>query len=280
MSNPHPLTVGLVQRKPETAAKVVAQMEPSRAASILEVLPAALAASIFANMSTISAAAIVQGLQPTNAAAILSELNYQEMAAITRLVSDEARASLLEALPKKLSRDLRMTLNYPADTVGAKMNVLVVTVGASSSVAETLSELRKIKRSVSGVAFVVDETRRFLGAMHASDLLHLPQETPVAKVMDRSLTQIAARSRLTAVQTLRAWDDFTQLPVVDRRGRVVGALSRRAAVRARSNVDSISSDNENKETSVLAAIAGAFVASAVGVGELLLDIDGSESSGS
>ena len=201
----------------------------------------------------------------------MSEMEYQSAAAIIRLIPEADRGELLNALPKKLQRDLNTTLIYPPDTVGAKMSVSIVTLSQKQSVAEALTEVRKYKRANTGVAFVVDKANKLLGMTNASDLLQYPNETLLIDVMKKSVVPLSARARLKTVASLPDWDDFSQLPVVTRKKMLIGSLSNKVARQWQAATAPVSAEADS--SSLLGSITGAFVTSFVGLAQLVGEAD-------
>jgi Mg/Co/Ni transporter MgtE len=272
MSKVSPLTIGLIEKRPMTAVKAVAKMNPADAAAFLETLPTRHAVSVFSKMSAWSASELIADMNEVSAAAIISELDYQIAASIMRIVPGIVREKLLAALPKKLSQDLKSTLTYPADTVGAKMSTSIVVLSADQTAGDALAELRQIKRSKTGVAFVVDGSRKLLGIVNANELLQRSKDSLLSEVLDRSVMAISARARLSSVMSLPAWDDYTYLPVVNRQKILIGALARRTLRQPVAQAES--SSPQTATPSIISSMAGAFVASAVGLAQILTDVVG------
>jgi magnesium transporter len=267
MSGVSKVTIALIEQRPLTAVRTVSKMDPGDAALFLETLPTRHAVLVLSKMSAWESAMLIAKMAPVNGAAILSELDYQTTASIVRIITEADRENLLTALPKNLSRDLRATLTYPSDTVGAKMSISIVILSADKTAGEGLRELRQIKRSKTGIVYVVSESRKLLGIANAEELLRHPNEAVLSEVMDTSVVPISARARLSTIKSLPVWDDYAHLPVVNRQKVLIGALARRSLRQAAKK----SEDKTSKEQtpSIFAAVAGAFASSAVGLLQVL-----------
>lgn len=271
MNKASALTLALIEKRPMTAAKSLESMAPSDAAAFVQVLPIAQSVSVISSMSAWRASTILSALHPKKGATILAQMEYQGAASLLRLVPEDERRSQLDALPRKLRRKLSSTLAYAADTVGANMSVMIVSIDAKQTVADALAELRLLQRARTGVAFVVDDDRHLRGVVSASELLQSPGGARLRDVMDRSVPLLSARARLASVSGLPAWDDYPQLPVVNREKQVIGALSRKIALRK--TVEATPQTAAAEQSSILASIAYAFASSVLGLGELLADAD-------
>lgn len=271
MSKISPLTTGLIEDKPETAVTVLADMNPDDAASFLQTLTTRHAVSVLSRTSAWLSSDLIPKMSTVSGAAILADLEYQTTASIMRVVSDADRQRLLDALPKRLREDLLSTLTYPLDTVGAKMSTAIVVLKSDRTVAEAVAELRRIKRSRTGLVFVVDDARRLLGVANAGDLLQLPNESALSAVIDRTVVAIPARARLETVRSRADWDEYAQLPVVNRKKMVIGALSRK--VFRQSGPAGEPQSKVVKSRPILGSMAGTFLASVVGLLQVLTDAE-------
>ena len=86
MSKVSPLTIELIERRPQTAVKVLANMDASDVADFFEALPTRYAVALISKVSAWSAAALICEMTPVSGAAILSELDYQGTASIMRVL--------------------------------------------------------------------------------------------------------------------------------------------------------------------------------------------------
>jgi Mg/Co/Ni transporter MgtE len=269
MSKLSPLMIEYIDKRPLSAVKVLSEMDAGDVADFFEVLPTQQAVSLLSRISAWSASSLIAEMSSAAGAAILSKLDYETTASIMRVLSEESRSALLDALPRKLRRDLIVTLTYPTNTVGAKMSVNIVVMVGEQTVGDAFSALRRIKSTRSGVGFVVDESQRLLGAVSAEELLQLPNESRLSDVMDRLVRPLSARASLSSVKSLAAWDDYPHLPVVDRKKILIGALARRTL---RKRVVDTSTDPVQRP-SLLASVAGAFFHSSVELSRIFIDLE-------
>lgn len=269
MSKVSQLTIELIEKRPLTAVKVLAALDASDVADFFEVLPTRYAVTLISKISAWSAATLICEMTPVSSCAVLSELDYQVTASIMRVMPDANTKKLLLALPKKLSGELTSTLNYPADTVGAKMSSSLVIMTTDQTVGEAFSELRQIKSTKTGVVYIVDGSRKLLGIVTADELFRLPNDSHLGDVMEKSVAPISARARLSSVKSLNAWDDYAHLPVVDRQKILIGSLARRSftqKITERAN-DLV----QTQSPSILSSVASAFFSSSVELAQVLID---------
>ncbi len=270
MSSVSPLTLAFIEKRPSSVAQSLTAMETDDAAAFLETIPTRYAANTVSHMGAWSASGLLTRMNASASAAVLRELEYHTAAAILRMMAESDRLLLLDLLPKKLHRDLETSLSFPEDTVGAKMTTSIMVLNHDQTVADALAELKRSHRAKAEVVFVIDAARRLKGAVTAASLLHQSLASPLTEMMDTTVVPLSARARLGAIASLDAWDEYAQLPVLSRKKLVIGALSRKAAKQhGRTGAQVPGAPT----SSIAVAIANAFFTSAIGLGQLLADVD-------
>ena len=74
--------------------------------------------------------------------------------------------------------------------------------------------------------FVVSNSREFVGVVDLADLLRGNEKALLSEIVDRKVTALSNRARLSGIVTEPDWDRFNVLPVVGRRKNFLGTLSR------------------------------------------------------
>ncbi|MHA6287370.1 magnesium transporter MgtE N-terminal domain-containing protein [Maricaulis sp. CAU 1757] len=261
-----PLSIGFIETRPRPAARALAALEPADAAAFLDTLETRYAALVLARMDAWPAARMLTLMTPVSAAALANALDYEQAASILRLLAPEDREPVLAALPRTLARDLRASLAFPADTVGAHMSFALITQPPDHSVADALAELRSPRTASVDTVYIVSDKRSLLGQVSAADLLQRPDSALLADIMDREVSPVSARARLSAVADLPAWDSHATLPVLNRNGRLTGVVSRARVLQAGRPGEPASAGLGD---SLPGALVMAFAASTSGLVQLL-----------
>lgn len=270
MTKLSPLLEELLEKRPLTAMKVLTGMKPSDAASFFAVLPTDRAVSLMSQISAWSASSIIIEMDSVTSAAVLKEMDYQIAAAIVRILPEPHQSNVLDELPRKLRSDISATLTYPVNTVGAQMSLNIIVVSNNDTVGDAMLQLRQIKRSRTGVAFVVNTARRFVGVIGADQLIQSPSDLPLSEIVDPTIKPLSARATLSTIKSLPAWDDYAYLPVVDRERVLIGALARRVFTKA--TID-LGVGEEATQHSLLGSIADAFFGGSADLARVLSDLD-------
>ena len=273
MANPSALTISFLDRQPYSAAQALTEMSTSDAAAFLDSVPLRYAVGTVSHMNSWYASGIIKKMKPANGAAILREVDYPTAASILRLMPPEDRPELLALLPAKLRRDFETSISYPDDTVGAHMTTSIISLDGAETVASAIGLLRKSDVSDPHTVFIVDDERRLVGTVPPASLLRSAPSQSLAGLADQSTTALSARARLTTVIGIAEWEIYPDLPVLSRKKQLIGALS---SASVRKHQHPMAQAAPAPPTSIFGAIAGAFYESAIGLGQVIAELDPSD----
>ncbi|CAN5335931.1 hypothetical protein BH24PSE2_BH24PSE2_24420 [soil metagenome] len=221
---PH-LTLAFLTHAPHSAAEVLEQTEPLEAARFLQQIPAPLAASVIAGMTAWAAARRIELISPDHAAAILRDLAFHDCIGIVRLIAEDRRETIFAVLPDRTANRLHNALSFPVGSVGAWMDPDVPVFGAQTRGGDAMRYVRDVA-SASHVFVHEDDGKRFVGAVPVPALLRGDAAQPLAELPVQRVRPLSSRASLASVASAAEWDEYLMLPVANRRGTMVGALSR------------------------------------------------------
>lgn len=262
MAEPHALTLGFLEFHPRVAAEAMEDLDAADAAALLEHVPARICADLFSCAAPWASAVWIENLSAVHAAAILQNMLYQEATTALRLVGEQQREKVLEELPVTTARRFIRSLTYPSATVGAWMDPSVATFGEDESAANGLKFLKSRRRKPIPHLIVVGERKTFKGMVSATELLRSSPEALLGEIMDASVSPLSNRALLTSVVEDLAWDDYPSLPVVGRKGNVLGTLARSSLRRGVANTGTPAEDGSGDSlfvqlaTGYFTAVAG------------------------
>lgn len=223
-SSPSKLTLAFINKRPEAAARVLESLPVEDAAAFIEAIPTRYAIKILANINSTLTVAIVQRLPVATATAALRDVEFVVASAVLRRIPRELRITILGELPDRRRREFESVMKFASDSVGANMNTAVVTVSKNETVADALKRVKEDRDGDSNSVYVIDGEHKLLGSVRLSILARQPVKTVMIDLLDESCTPVAARSRISEITDLVAWNQHNQLPVVSRRGELMGAL--------------------------------------------------------
>jgi len=259
------ITLRLIKRRPATAARVLAGLPAGDAAGFLSGIPGRIAADAIGAMNAWSAAQVVGVLDSAAASGILREMDYTRAAQVLRMLAPPARKRLLDNLPRRLSRSFETSLRFPADSVGANMELTLPALTTADTVKDALGLVEQAPRDTAELLFVTDPAHRYVGVIRAVNLLRHPELFTLTDLTDSSCPALLARARLSSVAANAAWDEYCALPVVSRSGELVGAVRRSALARHQTGLD-----GTGQQPQLVEALLNAMAATSTGLIELLV----------
>jgi magnesium transporter len=224
MDSARELSLGFLRTHPEGAVSVLEAIAPEDAAAFLKDVPDDVAGRVLEMMQPLLAAAIMPMMTRKKAGAVLLAMDVHGRSRILRVMDDGLMNSIMNQMPRGAARDLMRFLQYPEGSAGAWMSSDVAVYERSTTVKDCLAQLRTLPDKVRSLIFVVDGQKRLYGSVDLADLFSVPEDNTVDTAAITGIKRLSPLARLTSVVALPAWDTALSLPVVDSKGRLLGAL--------------------------------------------------------
>lgn len=224
MDSAKKLSIDFLQSHPEGAVPVLEAIAPADAAAFLKDVPDEIAGRAFEVMQPLVAAAIVPALTAKKLAAVLLTMDIYGRSRILRVLDQSLTASVMDQMPKGAARDLTKFLRYPEGSAGACMASNVAVFERTARVHDCLAQLRALPDKVRNPIFVIDAGKKLYGAVDLAKLFVTPDDESIGTAADTGIKRLSPYARLTSIVALKAWDTALSLPVVDTKGRLLGAL--------------------------------------------------------
>jgi magnesium transporter len=172
------------------------------------------------------AAASLASVEASHAARILGFLPTDHQVAIVGLVPEEDRARIESALDPDDRKTVQRILAYGETAVARLMTPKIWRCDRSCTAGRAVAILRE-KRDDIEVAqncYVVDERGHLCGVVPLRELSVCAPETTIESLMTRDPIAVSEETeRGDAAEIIRT-HDFLSLPVIDKEGRLVGAV--------------------------------------------------------
>ncbi len=265
MFSPPDLTIAYIRKRPESAGRVLARMRPTDAAAFLQEIPTRFAVQAVASMNPRPALLVIQQMGVTSGGALLRDLDSAAASTILRQVNPAEREEFLNELPRRLRRNIEMSLTFPTSAVGAHMTTAIAVLRETDKTSDALGLVKRAGRDFADLIFVVDDNRKLVGVVSVPTLLRRGTHTVLSELVDKTCAAVSPHARLEAIASLDAWHDYSCLPVVTRHGEVIGMISRKALRRAG---QSEIADTDAVSPSMAESIVESLGASVVGLVDL------------
>jgi Mg/Co/Ni transporter MgtE len=258
---PESISVTFLASRPAEAAAELGRLGPEEVAAFLATIPARIAAEPLAAMAPWQAGRCLAAMEPTQAAALLEALPAQQRARCLRAADDEAREAILGHVSTRRARAVRRQLRYPAALVGAWMAGDAITLSGEATVEEALAALQAQGQDNTVQLYVVDGDGKPIGLVTVAALARASAQQRIERLMRRELATINADLPISRIEAESAWGEHLERPVVDPRGRLVGALSLSRLAESRIHAGS----GQTTGTSPAATLTSSYAITAVGL---------------
>lgn len=223
----------VAQLPPAEIANLLNSVPYLHAAELLTLLPDPLAADTLEAMNGARQLQVFEELDADQACRLLALVAPDVAADILGLLDPERTREVLEALPPLQAERVLALLEYPPDSAGGIMTNDIVVASATMTVGEARVELADQLRTPDFVyyVFAVDgpETRHLRGVVTLRDLLVGEDSERLEDIMTQRTEHILPLAPAGEAARRMAENDFAALPVVDTRGRLLGAVTVDAA---------------------------------------------------
>ncbi len=175
---------------------------------------------------------VVSALGVKEVASALSELDSDDAVFVLEEMDEAQQQLYLEHVSDEDRSLIEQGLSYPEDSAGRLMQREVVTVPSQWNVGQCIDYVRR--RADSGDdelpsvfydIFAVDGDDHPVGAVSLSKLLSTRRQVPVTEVMEEEMHVINVNTDQEDVAFLFRQRDLVSAPVIDDRGRLVGAIT-------------------------------------------------------
>lgn len=224
MNRARELSIGFLRSHPEGAVSVLEALAPEDAAAFLMDVPDDVGGGVLGIMQPLAAAAILPAVTREKAAAVLLSMDVHGRSRIMRLLDDDLMKSIMNQMPKAAARDLVKFLRYPDGSAGAWMSSDVAVFDRSTTVGECLAQLRLLPDKVRSLVFVIDAQRKLYGVVDVAKLLSASDDSSIDSAALTDIKRVSPFARLISVVALPSWDTAHSVPIVDPKGRLLGAL--------------------------------------------------------
>jgi magnesium transporter len=170
---------------------------------------------------------ILEELPSTTVAEGVRDLDSDDAAYILEDLPKEEQAEVLEKLPPDERGPLERILLYPEESAGRRMQTEFIAVPPVWTVGDAIDHMRETIDLPDRFfeLYVVDDSRKLLGAIGLDRLLRTKRPVPVSELMDPDRRRVLATEDREEVARMFERYNLVAAPVVDETERLVGVLT-------------------------------------------------------
>jgi magnesium transporter len=195
-------------------SRLFAHLDTPRAAAVLSLLSEQARETLLDTVPEVRLRGFLTALESDDAADLLAELPREKV------------ERLLQAIPPRLSADVRDLLRYDEESAGGIMQREFVALPADATVDDGIDAVRRRAADVPDIhnIFIVDEHQHLLGVLPLRQLILANPRTALRNLMTEPIAATPGMDQ-EEVATLFSKYDLLSLPVVDATGRLVGRIT-------------------------------------------------------
>lgn len=170
--------------------------------------------------------ALIATMSQREIVAAVEHLESDEIAYLVPSLPEDAVAALLSSLDHRDRQQVREMLSFAEGTVGALMDIELVTVRDDVAIEVVLRYLRRHEELPEPFdqVFVVDRKGMLAGVLRLNDLLTEDPDCPVAEIMQRDPLTFSTHDPVTEAVGVFERYDLVSAPVVNIHGKLAGVL--------------------------------------------------------
>lgn len=212
---------------PADLADLLADLQAYEDIVAFECLKPELSARAFEHLPRADQLEFVRILPEARLQDILNEMKPDDRTALLEGLPVDEVERLLTLLAADNQRIARSLLSYGAGTVGRLMTPEFIEVKESWNIAQVLDHVRKVGKDSEtlGALYVADGEHHLIDDIRMRQILLAQPQTTIGELMNRQFVALKVTdTEATAVELFRKYDR-TVLPVVDRRGVLLGVVT-------------------------------------------------------
>lgn len=218
----------LSDERPEDISDALVRVDLEDGLIILQGLEPELAADVLIELPTETSRAYAKELPDATLAHFLDVLPMDDALDFREEIGPERFDALLEIIPTEDAEEIRRLMDYPEDSVGRMMTEQFFEVRPDTNMGEVLKDIRlssEEKYETVNDIYVVDDHRHLLGIFSLRRAIRALPDQKASELMNKEPVTSDAYEPAEEAARRMARYGFYALPVLDRRGRIVGIFT-------------------------------------------------------
>lgn len=248
------ISVEYIRLYPEEAARLIEQIPPAESGSLVASLPAVETARLMEKASLSVTLKWAAELPLERLTQVASEMPTDFCSLLIRRLPKDRRTALLDALPPSRSIPIERTLDYPAHSVGAVIDPVVLSIMEDTPIEDALTQVRDSMDYQHDHLYVVNRQHQLTGIVTLREFITARPGQPLRTVMRRpALVLHAATNRSQLLEHMLS-TGYEEVPVTDNNNMLLGVLRKHFVLK----VDDLDEPEPQQPVSLLLSMAELF----------------------
>ena len=214
---------------PPDVIDILERLSPDERRQFAILLPDSILSEILNKLPQQVLLDVVRVLGTQRLAKIAVDLPSDELADLILKLPPLIRRALLKELPIWKVEEVKPLLLYPPESAGGIMTTRIPVFHLNQSVADAVKEFvirsKFEEYETSRYVYVVDDEGRLVGIIDVKTFLTAPRDKKLKEIMNRGFIAVNAEMDQEEVVRLVVRYDLDEVPVVDKTGKLLGAIS-------------------------------------------------------
>lgn len=224
---PEEISAFLDAHHPYDIAEFISGLEAGQIARIVLALGHPKGTDAFQELETEQQVEVLSAMARRDGARLMENMDPDERVDLIKALPGGEAERVLPLIAQAERNEIARLVTYDEGTAGSVMTTEYAAVNSNLTVAETVSELRKIApdRETISYIYVVDDSRKLVGLMRLKDLFIYHSHSRVRDVMNTDIKQVLATDDVEDVAKVVRDYDLLSVAVVDEDNRLVGIVT-------------------------------------------------------
>jgi magnesium transporter len=211
----------------EDLADLLKLLDDDEAIRLLEQLDPEEAANVFERLEEHEQTDLVEHFGAERLAPIVSEMAPDDRVDFIEALPDALGDQLMTELDPEAQREVEQLIGWPEDTAGGLMTTELVRLSPDLTVNAIIARLREHGEQAETIYYVygVEEDGSLAGVASLRDLIMADGEAKLRDIMSEAVHAVLASTDQEEVARLLRKYDFTAMPVVDEKHRLLGIIT-------------------------------------------------------
>lgn len=221
------LKTQVAHRHPDWLAATMNDLEPTERAIVFRVLPKDTALAVFELLDRDDQRGLIEAMSTPEAIEMIEGLDADDRVHVIDELPARVAKRLIAGLDGDTAASVQTMLGYEADTVGRMASPHYVMARTTATAGDAMAAVRSstLRPEHLNTVFVADEQRHYRGLVRLADLIRAEDTAPVTDLLEAADVAVTTTDDAAAAARLLQRRDLDAVPVVDREGRLVGAVT-------------------------------------------------------
>jgi magnesium transporter len=217
---------------PFDVAEFISRLEAREIARVVLALGDPKGPDAFQKLETEQQVEVLAVMPRRDGARLMENMDPDERTDLIKALPEEESERVLPLIAQAERNEIARLVSYDEGTAGSVMTTEYASVKANLTIADTVSELRRIApdRETIHYIYVIDDSRKLVGFLSLKNLFVSPSHMRVEDAMKSDVKHVLATEDVETVAKVVKDYDLMAVPVVDSAGRLVGIVTHDDAV--------------------------------------------------